>query len=146
MKLLIGADHGGVELKEIISEHLKNKGYELTDVGTFTTDSVDYPDIAKDLCTKLLNKEAEFGILICGTGIGISISANKFNGIRAALCTDEFSARDTRAHNDANVLCLGGRVVGPELAKSICDAFLSGSFEGGRHKIRVDKITALENN
>ena len=127
MKIIIGADHGGFELKEIIKEHLDKKGISIDDVGTFDTSSVDYPDIAVKVCNKLLAKEGDFGILICGTGIGISITANKIHGIRAALCSDEFSARATRAHNNSNVLCLGGRVTGPELAKSICDAFLSGS-------------------
>lgn len=144
MKLIIGADHGGFELKKEIISYLSKKGYELEDVGCYDINSVDYPDIAVKLCKKVLAKEGEFGILICGTGIGISISANKIPGIRAALCTDEFCARATRAHNDANVLCLGGRVVGPELAKSICDAFLDGSFEGGRHSVRVEKISEIE--
>ena len=144
MKLIIGADHGGFELKEIITAHLESKGFEIDDVGCFDSNSVDYPDIALKLCNKLLAKEGEFGILICGTGIGMSMAANKIKGIRAALCTDEFCARATRAHNNANVLCLGGRVVGPELAKSIVDAFLGGSFEGGRHQIRVDKLAEIE--
>ena len=144
MKIIIGADHGGFELKEIIKEHLNKKGIETEDVGCFDTNSVDYPDIAVKTCTKVLSGEGEFGILVCGTGIGISMTANKIKGIRAALCSDEFSARATRAHNNANVLCLGGRVTGPELAKSICDAFLSGSFEGGRHQIRIDKMAEVE--
>lgn len=144
MKIIIGADHGGFELKEIIIAHLNNKGIETDDVGCFDTNSVDYPDIAVKACNKLLSGEGDFGILICGTGIGISMSANKIKGIRAALCTDEFCARATRAHNNSNVLCLGGRVVGPELAKSIVDAFLSGSFEGGRHQIRIDKMAEIE--
>lgn len=144
MKLIIGADHGGFELKGVIKEYLESKGHELCDVGCFDSSSVDYPDIAVKLCDKILKGEGEFGILICGTGIGISMSANKIPGIRAALCTDEFCARATRAHNNANVLCLGGRVVGPELAKSICDAFLGGSFEGGRHQKRIDKMSEIE--
>ena len=144
MKIIIGADHGGFELKEIIREHLNKKGIETEDVGCYDTNSVDYPDIAVKLCKKVLAGEGEFGILICGTGIGISMTANKINGIRAALCSDEFSARATRAHNNANVLCLGGRVTGSELAKSICDAFLGGSFEGGRHQIRIDKRSEVE--
>lgn len=144
MKLIIGADHGGFELKEIIKAHLQKNGYETDDVGCYDSGSVDYPDIALKLCRKVLAREGELGILICGTGIGISMAANKINGIRAALCSDEFSARATRAHNDANVLCLGGRVVGPELAKSVCDAFLSGSFEGGRHQTRIEKMTEIE--
>ncbi len=144
MKLVIGADHGGFELKESVSAYLSKKGYELTDVGCYDENSVDYPDIAVSACEKILSGECELGILICGTGIGISIAANKTNGIRAALCSDEFSARATRAHNNSNVLCLGGRVVGKELANSICDAFLSGSFEGGRHERRVAKLAEIE--
>ena len=144
MKIIIGADHGGYELKEIINEHLNKKGIEIEDVGCYDTNSVDYPDIAVKVCKKVLAKEGDFGILICGTGIGISITANKIKGIRAALCGDEFSARATRAHNNSNVLCLGGRVTGPEVAKAICDAFLNGSFEGGRHQIRIDKLTEVE--
>lgn len=141
----IGCDHGGYELKKEIIAHLTKKGVEFKDFGTYNGNSVDYPDIAKLVCKSILSGECENGILVCGTGIGISIAANKHKGIRAAVCSDEFSAKFTRLHNDANVLCLGGRVVGPGLACELVDIFLSTGFEGGRHALRVDKITAIEN-
>ena len=144
-KIIIGCDHGGVELKNEIIAHLTKRGIEVTDVGTYTTDSCNYPDYARALCTRIQSGEFELGILVCGTGIGMSMAANKHKGIRAALCHDVFSAKMTRAHNDANVLCLGARVVGPGLATEICDAFFSSSFEGGRHAIRVNMITDIEN-
>lgn len=140
----IGCDHGGYELKKEIIAHLTKKGVEFKDFGTYDGNSVDYPDIAKLVCKSILDGECENGILVCGTGIGISIAANKHKGIRAAVCSDEFSAKFTRLHNDANVLCLGGRVVGPGLACELVDIFLSTGFEGGRHALRVDKITAIE--
>lgn len=141
----IGCDHGGYGLKKEIIAHLTKKGVEFKDFGTYNGNSVDYPDIAKLVCKSILSGECENGILVCGTGIGISIAANKHKGIRAAVCSDEFSAKFTRLHNDANVLCLGGRVVGPGLACELVDIFLSTGFEGGRHALRVDKITAIEN-
>lgn len=141
----IGCDHGGYELKKEIIVHLTKNGIEFKDFGTYDGNSVDYPDIAKLVCKSILDGECENGILVCGTGIGISIAANKHKGIRAAVCSDEFSAKFTRLHNDANVLCLGGRVVGPGLACELVDIFLSTGFEGGRHALRVDKITAIEN-
>ncbi|MBE6754915.1 MAG: ribose 5-phosphate isomerase B [Ruminococcaceae bacterium] len=141
----IGCDHGGYELKKEIIAHLTKNGVEFKDFGTYDGNSVDYPDIAKLVCKSILSGECENGILVCGTGIGISIAANKHKGIRAAVCSDEFSAKFTRLHNDANVLCLGGRVVGPGLACELVDIFLSTGFEGGRHALRVDKITAIEN-
>lgn len=141
----IGCDHGGYELKKEIIAHLTKNGVEIKDFGTYDGNSVDYPDIAKLVCKSILSGECENGILVCGTGIGISIAANKHKGIRAAVCSDEFSAKFTRLHNDANVLCLGGRVVGPGLACELVDIFLSTGFEGGRHALRVDKITAIEN-
>ena len=141
----IGCDHGGYELKKEIIAHLTKNGVEFKDFGTYDGNSVDYPDIAKLVCKSILSGECENGILVCGTGIGISIAANKHKGIRAAVCSDEFSAKFTRLHNDANVLCLGGRVVGPGLACELVDIFLSTGFEGGRHASRVDKITAIEN-
>ena len=141
----IGCDHGGYELKKEIIAHLTQNGVEFKDFGTYDGNSVDYPDIAKLVCKSILDGECENGILVCGTGIGISIAANKHKGIRAAVCSDEFSAKFTRLHNDANVLCLGGRVVGPGLACELVDIFLSTGFEGGRHALRVDKITAIEN-
>ena len=142
--IAIGSDHGGFELKGHIVEHLKEKGIEVKDFGVYNEDSVDYPDCAKPVCTSVLDGECERGILVCGTGIGISMSANKIKGIRAALCQDYYTAKYTRLHNDANVLCMGGRVIGAGLACEITDVFLSTEFEGGRHARRVDKIMALE--
>lgn len=144
MRLMIGSDHGGFELKEEVKKYLLEQGHEVTDVGTYSPESCDYPDIARAGCEKILSGECERGILICGTGIGISMAANKIKGIRAACCSDTYSARYTRLHNDANVLCFGGRVVGGGLACELVDAYLSVEFEGGRHQRRVDKIMALE--
>ncbi len=141
----IGCDHGGYELKQVIMEFLKENDFEFEDAGTFSTASVDYPDIAKIVCTNVQQKKADFGILICGTGIGMNICANKYKGIRAAQCSDTFSAKMTRRHNNTNVITLGGRVVGPELAKEIVYEFLTNEFEGGRHQARVDKIMEVEN-
>ncbi|MEG1994321.1 MAG: ribose 5-phosphate isomerase B, partial [Oscillospiraceae bacterium] len=126
--------------------HLKEKEIEFIDCGCYTADSVDYPDMAEKVCKSILGGESERGILVCGTGIGISISANKFKGIRAACCSDAFSAKYTRLHNDANILCMGGRVVGGGLACMMVDEFLGTDFEGGRHQRRIDKITEIENN
>ncbi len=144
--IAIGCDHGGLELKESIISHLKDRGFEVKDFGTYTKDSVDYPDIASKVCPEVLNGNCEFGILICGTGIGISIAANKHKGIRAALCSDPYSAAKTKEHNNANVICLGGRVTGPDLANTIVDAYIDAKFEGGRHENRIGKITDIENN
>ena len=144
MKIAIGADHGGVHMKEEIKNHLLAQGIEVEDFGTFGTQSVDYPDIAQAVARNVVGKKSDFGILICGTGIGISIAANKINGVRAALCPNEYCGRLCRQHNDANILCLGERVMGVEVAKSVTDAFLSADFEGGRHQQRVDKIRGLE--
>ena len=143
--IAIGSDHGGFELKGHIVEHLKEKGIEVKDFGVYNEDSVDYPDCAKPVCTSVLEGECERGILVCGTGIGISMAANKVKGVRAACCSDYFSAKFTRLHNDANILCMGGRVVGPGLANEMVDVFLNTEFEGGRHQRRVDQITAIEN-
>ena len=140
MKIAIGNDHAGVEFKNKLMEELRSKGYEIMNVGTDTLDSVDYPDIAKKVSEKVLNGEAKFGILICGTGIGISIAANKIKGIRAANCTNTTMAKLTRQHNDANILALGARIVGDVLAIDIVDEFLVASFEGGRHQKRIDSI------
>lgn len=142
--LAIGSDHGGFELKGHIVEHLKEKGIEVKDYGVYCEDSVDYPDCAKPVCEAILNGSAELGILICGTGIGISMAANKFHGIRAALCGDVFSAKMAKEHNNANIICLGGRVTGRELACMIVDTFLEAKFQGGRHQQRIDKIHAIE--
>ncbi len=142
--IYIGSDHGGFELKNQVFSYIKNElKISIEDLGCFSKDSVDYPDIAKTVCEQVL-KNNGIGILICGTGIGISMSANKINGIRCALCSEQYSAIMTRKHNDANVLALGGRIIGVELAKSIVDAFLNTKFEGGRHQRRVDKIMLLE--
>lgn len=140
LRIAIGSDHGGYEYKEQIVSHLKEKGYECVDVGTYSTDSCDYPIIAKAVTTKIITGEADRGILICGTGIGMSIVANKVKGIRAALCGDTFSARASRAHNNSNVLCLGERVIGINLAMDIVDIWLESKFEGGRHQRRVDMM------
>lgn len=142
--IAIGSDHGGFELKGHIIAHLKEKGIEVRDFGTYTEDSVDYPDCAKPVCEAVLSGEYERGILICGTGIGISMAANKFDGIRAALCTNVFSAKMAKEHNNANIICLGGRVTGRELAFMIVDTFLEAQFRGGRHQNRIDKIHAIE--
>ncbi len=143
--IAIGCDHGGYELKNHIIAHFKEKGVEYKDMGTYSEDSCDYPDIAKEVCTAVASGECENGILVCGTGIGMSIAANKINGIRAALCTDVYSAKMTKQHNNSNVICLGGRVTGRELAFMIVDTWLGEEFLGGRHRNRIDKIMALEN-
>ncbi len=142
--IAIGCDHGGFELKEILADYLKGEGYEVCDVGTYTQESVDYPDIADALCNKITQGECEKGILVCGTGIGMNMCANKHKGIRAAQCHDTFSAKMTRQHNNANVLTMGGRVVGSELAKDIVKEFVTNEFLGGRHGVRVDKMMSLE--
>lgn len=142
--IAIGCDHGGFELKNYIINHLENKKIEYRDFGCFDKNSVDYPDIAELVCDAVNKNECENGILICGTGIGISIAANKIKGIRAAHCHDVYSAEMTKRHNNSNVLCMGGRVIGEELALMIVDTWLGASFEGGRHQTRIDKIHALE--
>lgn len=143
--IAIGCDHGGLELKKEICEHLKERGIEYKDFGTDSTDSIDYPDIAIPVCKEVVKGDADLGILVCGTGIGMSMVANKVKGIRAACCSDTFSAKFTRLHNNANVLCMGGRVVGPGLAIELVDQFLDNDFEGGRHQRRVDKLMETEN-
>ncbi|MBE7044141.1 MAG: ribose 5-phosphate isomerase B [Ruminococcaceae bacterium] len=142
--IAIGSDHGGFELKQHIMKHLDELGVAYKDFGTYTEDSVDYPDIAKAVAEPIAAGEYEKGILICGTGIGISIAANKIHGIRAALCCDVYSAKMCRQHNDANILCLGGRVTGRELAFLIVDTYLDETFAGDRHQNRINKIHALE--
>ena len=144
MKIAVGSDHGGVDLKEEIIKFLKSENYDVKDFGTNSKESCDYPDYALPVAEAIMAKEFDFGILICGTGIGISIAANKVPGIRAALCSDTFSAHATREHNDANILTLGARVVGSGLALDIVKTFLSTKFEGDRHQGRIDKITAIE--
>ena len=139
--IAIGSDHGGFELKQDIIAYLEEKGIEVKDYGTYSTDSCDYPDYAKAVARAILDKEADRGILICGTGIGISIAANRFRGVRAADCTDCYMARMTREHNDANVLALGARVVGKGLAFMIVDTFLETPFSNGeRHIKRIEKL------
>ena len=140
-KIVIGCDHAALELKNKVIAHLETRGFDVCDVGTYTKDSCNYPDYASAACKKLQDGEAELGILICGTGIGISITANKFKGIRAALCGDCFSAQATREHNDANVLALGARVTGAGLALKIVDTFLNTPFsEDERHINRIRQI------
>jgi ribose 5-phosphate isomerase B len=144
MIIYLGSDHGGFELKEKIQDYLKEKDVTHLDMGCFRKESVDYPDIAETVCKEVLKKDDAFGILVCGTGIGMSISANKIHGIRAALCHNEYEARMAREHNHANVLCLGGRVTGDELAVLIVETFLDSEESGDRHQRRVDKIMKLE--
>lgn len=140
MKIALGADHGGYELKEKIKVYLNNKNIEILDMGTNSLESVDYPKYGHLVAKSVISKEADFGILICGTGIGISIAANKVKGIRAANCTNTTMAKLTRQHNDANILALGARIVGDVLALDIVNEFLNSSFEGGRHQKRIDCI------
>jgi ribose 5-phosphate isomerase B len=143
MRIAIGCDHRGLDLKQSITKLITEMGHSYKDFGCFTTDSVDYPDIAQKVAERVARDDFERGILICDTGIGMSIAANKIKGIRAALCHDAFSAHRARRHNDANVLCLGaGR--GAEGIAEILDAFLTTEFEGGRHQRRLDKIKAME--
>lgn len=144
MKIAIGSDHGGFLLKSEILKHIEDKGYEVKDFGCYSTDSVDYPDIGRAVAEAVAKGEYERGIIICGTGIGISIAANKVPGIRAALCGDCFSAKASREHNNANILAMGERVIGVELAKMITDIWLSTDFAGGRHTRRVDKLSQIE--
>lgn len=144
--IAIGCDHGGFQLKNEIVAHLKERGIEVKDLGIYENKSVNYPDIAKDVCKTVIEGECSLGILCCGTGIGMSMAANKIKGIRAACCSDTFSAKFTRLHNDANILCLGGRVVGPGLAIDMVDLFVDTEFEGGRHQTRIDMIKEIENN
>lgn len=144
MKLAIASDHGGFALKELLKNHLEERQAAVMDCGTDSEASCDYPDFAEKACRLVQEGKADFAVLICGTGIGMSMSANKMDGIRAALCGETFSAHFTRAHNDANVLCLGARVTGPGLAEMILDTFLDTPFEGGRHQRRIDKIADIE--
>ena len=144
LNLVIGCDHAAPELKAIVRDHLIERGFDVVDVGTHTTDSCNYPDYAHKVCVAIQNGECPLGILICGTGIGMSMAANKHAGIRAAVCENTFSARMTRMHNDANVLCLGERVVGPGLACDLVDAFLDAEFAGERHTARVNMLKELD--
>ena len=144
MKYIIGNDHGGIDLVDSVEEKLLELGHEVEKVGTYTKDSCDYPDFAKKACEKVLSNEADFAILICGTGLGMSLAANKFKGIRAACVSDVYSAKMSRAHNNCNVLCFGSRVIGSEVSKMIVEVFANTKFERGRHSNRVEKITEIE--
>lgn len=144
MKIAIGNDHAAVELKEIIRAYLEEKGIEVINVGTDTLESVDYPLYGELVANKVAGGEADLGIAICGTGVGISIACNKVNGIRAACCSEPYSAKLSRIHNNSNVLCFGARVVGTELAKMIVDEWLNAEFIGGRHQSRIDIISEIE--
>jgi ribose 5-phosphate isomerase B len=144
MKIYIGADHAGFPLKEILREHLRGKGHEVLDLGTFSTESVDYPDLAREVGEKVRENPGTEGVLVCGTGIGVSIAANKLHGIRAANVHDTNEATLARQHNDANIVTLGARTTTEQMAKDIVDAFFVANFEGGRHQARVDKIKAIE--
>ncbi len=141
--IAIGCDHAGVEMKKAVIAALEEKGFEFRDLGT-DGEPCDYPVIAEKVCNEVLGGGCERGILICGTGIGMSIAANKIKGIRAALCSDSFSTKFTRLHNDSNIMCMGARVLGNGLACELAEIFLTTGFEGGRHQRRVDLITALE--
>ena len=143
-KVMTGSDHAGLRLRAEAVRVAREAGLEVEDLGPFSADSVDYPDYAKAVAEAVAAGKARLGILVCGTGIGMSIAANKVRGVRAAHCTTEFEARMARAHNDANVLCLGERVVGLGLGGAIVKAFLDGAFEGGRHERRVQKVKDLE--
>lgn len=145
-KIAIGCDHGAYLLKENVKKHLDSLGIKYEDFGTYGPESVNYPVYAHKVCEAIQKGEADLGILLCSTGIGMSMAANKHRGIRAALCCDTYSARFTRMHNDANVICMGANVVGGGLALDIIDTFLSNEFEGGRHKTRVDMVMEFENN
>ena len=145
MKITIGSDHGAVALKDEVKKVLAEFDVEVKDVGTFGTESVDYPDIAEKVCADVVCGDAERGIVLCGTGIGISIAANKIKGIRCALCGDVYSAKMSREHNNANVLAMGGRVLGFGLEGEIGRAWMTTDFAGGRHERRINKIAALEN-
>lgn len=144
MKIALGCDHGGFEHKEAISAHLKERGFEVEDFGIYECVSVDYPEIALKVANSVSKGENELGILVCGTGIGMSLAANKVKGIRAAAVSEHFSAKYTRLHNNSNILCLGGRVIGVGTALELVDLFVDTKFEGGRHQKRVDMITAIE--
>ena len=145
MKISIGCDHGALELKNLVVTHLQKQGHEVTDYGTYTKDSCDYPEFAAAAARAVAEGKADRGIVLCTTGIGVSITANKVDGIRCALLSDKMSARLTRQHNDTNMMALGAAVVGPMLAMEIVDTWLDTEFEGGRHQRRVDKVMALEN-
>ena len=145
MKIAIGCDHGGFEHKNAVAQHLKDRGFEVIDCGIYENKSVDYPDIAVKVCEQITSNNCNLGVLICGTGIGMSLAANKVKGIRAACCSEHYSAKYTRLHNNSNVLCIGGRVIGIGTALELVDIFVDTKFEGGRHQKRIDKINEIEN-
>ena len=142
--IAIGSDHAGFALKQEVVKYLKEKGIEIKEMGCMDGTSCDYPLVAKEVCTEVTSGRAELAILICGTGVGMSIAANKVNGIRAALCTDYYTAKYTRLHNNSNILCMGARTIGSGSAMELVDVFLNTEFEGGRHARRVEKIMKLE--
>ena len=144
MKIAIGCDHGGLAHKNAIAEHLRERGFEVEDFGIYEQKPIDYPEIALKVAKSVADKENELGILVCGTGIGMSLAANKVKGIRAAAVSEHFSAKYTRLHNNSNILCLGGRVIGVGTALELADIFVDTEFEGGRHQKRVDMISAIE--
>ena len=144
MKIAIGNDHAAVDMKNIIKSYLEEKGYEVINFGTDTTESVDYPLYGEMVANAVVSGKAELGIAICGTGVGISIACNKVNGVRAVCCSEPYSAKLSKIHNNSNVLCFGARVIGPELAKMIVDEWLAAEFIGGRHQKRVDIISEIE--
>ena len=144
MKIVIGNDHAAVDMKFKIKEFIESMGHEVVNVGTDDNKSCDYPDIAYIACDKIINHEVDLGILICGTGVGMSLAANKIKGIIACVCSETYSARLCREHNNANVLCFGERVIGIETAKEMVKAFLNANFEGGKHEVRVNKIMSIE--
>ncbi|MGB4326826.1 MAG: ribose 5-phosphate isomerase B [Bacillota bacterium] len=144
MKIALGSDHAGYDLKNRIKDFVETLGYEPYDLGPYSQESVDYPDCAVKVAHAVRDKQCDLGILVCGTGLGMAIAANKIKGIRAVTCSDTFSARCSREHNDANILCIGARVVGEGLAMDIVKTWLESEFEGGRHLRRVNKIIKLE--
>ena len=143
-RIAIGSDHAGYELKQQLAEHLREAGHEVEDLGTHSEESVDYPDFGAAVARAVVGGKAEYGVCVCGTGIGIGIAANKVKGARAAVVHDTTSARMARQHNNANVVCVGARLTGPQAAADAVDAFLAAEFEGGRHQRRIDEISELE--
>ena len=145
MKIVIGNDHAATDMKKEIMAYLEEKGYEVLNVGTDGYESVDYPDFAKKVCDAVNSKEADLGIAICGTGVGISLACNKVKGIRCCVCSEPYSAIMSRRHNNSNIIAFGARVIGSEMAKMIVDGWLNAEFEGGRHERRVKMISDIEN-
>ena len=144
MRIAVGSDHAGYQLKQQLADHLRDAGHDVEDLGTHSEESVDYPDFGAQVARAVVNGKADYGLCVCGTGIGIGIAANKVRGARAAIVHDATSARMARQHNDANVVCIGARVTGPQAAADALDAFLGAEFEGGRHQRRIDLISGIE--